>query len=325
MRPSGWAINQRIERYIRRRTPPATPPLRVSRRRLYILPTTSGMLFALLMAVMLLGATNYGNNLAFTLAFWLGSAALVSMHRAHRNLAGLELRQVSVSPAFAGQTLCYRLTFQSRARLARRHLAVFDLAGAATTPIEADRHITVSADRPHIVACHTTAVQRGYQRCPRWRIESRYPMGLFCAWTHMAPDVSALVYPAPAGSPTLPRTAGQQSGPMPRAAQGGEDFIAHRRYQTGDSLRHIDWKASARSGQWLVTEHADTCQPAYWFDYEALAGQACETRLSQLALWVVNAEAAGQRYALVLPRQRIGPDSGRRHYHACLTALALFA
>ena len=49
-------------RFIERRNPPRGLPLRVSRRRVYILPTRNGVVFAVLLLVMLLGATNYSNS-----------------------------------------------------------------------------------------------------------------------------------------------------------------------------------------------------------------------------------------------------------------------
>ena len=85
-------------RFIDRRTPVRALPLAVSRRRLYILPTRSGALFAVLLTVMLLGATNYENSLAFALTFWLGAITLVSMHHAHGNLLGVQIITVSAAP-----------------------------------------------------------------------------------------------------------------------------------------------------------------------------------------------------------------------------------
>lgn len=315
---------RRIERYIRRRTPPTDPPLHVSRRRLYILPTASGALFSLLLIVMVLGATNYSNNLAFALTFWLGATALVTMHRTHRNLAGLGLIDVSVAAAFAGRTLHYRVTLASQARIARRSLLLSPMSQSPLSAAQVATRLTVAAATPQTIDLPVPARRRGYQRCPMLRIESRYPMGLFRAWTQLAPATSALVYPQPAGNTAFPAASGNKPGQTPDPARGGDEFVAHRRYRAGDSPRIIDWKASARSTELMVTEHAETRRPAHWFDYHALAGMELEARLSQLALWVVNAEALGQQYGLILPGRRLGPAQGPSHRHACLEALAVY-
>lgn len=271
-----------------------------------------------------LGATNYSNNLAFALTFWLGATALVAMHRSHRNLAGLGLIEVSVAAAFAGRTLNYQVTLASQARIARRSLQLSPMTEPPPSAAQVAARLTVAAAAPQTIDVSVPARRRGYQRCPMLRIESRYPMGLFRAWTQLAPDTSALVYPHPAGNTDFPTAAGDKPGATPDRVRGGDEFVAHRRYRAGDSPRIIDWKASARSTELMVTEHAEVRRPTHWFDYEALAGMELEARLSQLALWVVNAEALGEQYALALPGRCLGPALGPAHRHACLEALAVY-
>ena len=55
----------------------------------------------------------------------------------------------------------------------------------------------------------------------------------------------------------------------------------------------------------------------------ALAG-GTEQRLSQLAKWIVEAEAQGLSYALRLPDAFFDFGHGREQREACLRALALF-
>src|SRR5256885_10961236 len=47
-------------------------------------------------------------------------------------------------------------------------------------------------------------------------------------------------------------------------------------------------------------------------------------RLSQLARWVIEAEAHGERYGVALPGVLLPPDRGPEHRHRCLAALAVF-
>ena len=63
----------------------------LGRRQLYMLPTRHGLLFALVLAVLLLAAINYGNGLAYALTFLLASVAVVSMLHTHRNLHRLRI------------------------------------------------------------------------------------------------------------------------------------------------------------------------------------------------------------------------------------------
>lgn len=308
-----------LDAYIQRRMPVSAPPLTVSRRRLYILPTASGILFAVLLIVMVLGATNYANNLAFALTFWLGAAALVSMHRTHRNLAGLGVAQISATPVFVGQPIGFRVVLASQARAPRHAVQVSSREAMNTSdPID------IRPDAPVTVELQVSAARRGYQRCPVLRMETVYPMGLFRAWTQLRPDASALVYPHPAGDAAWPVEPGCKTGQAAHPRSGSEEFVAHRRYLPGDSPRRIDWKASARSDSLLITQHAEARTPTHWFDIDALVGMDTETRLSQLALWVLNAADAGHHYGLRLPLHTLGPASGSAHRDACLRVLAIY-
>ena len=49
-----------------------------------------------------------------------------------------------------------------------------------------------------------------------------------------------------------------------------------------------------------------------------------EEKLSQLALWVIEAERARRPYGLGLPHTQIPPTLGQSHFHQCLRALSLF-
>lgn len=316
---SGLLARVRVARarFIDRRAPIAALPLTVSRRRLYILPTGSGALFGLLLVVMLLGATNYENSLAFALTFWLAAIALVSMHHAHANLVGVQVTQASAAPVFAGDLMHFTISlYHNRAR-ARRALRV---SAAGDT---ADTRIDIAPGETQSITLSCATDRRGRCRCPRLRIESIYPIGLFRAWSWLQPDVQALVYPRNVGHDHLPARAGDEQPAQPQRARGHGDFLGHRPYLHGDSPRHIDWKASARTDDLLMRDYAEQRSHTLWLDEALAGGNDRETRLSQLTHWVLRADRAGLNYGLRLAKQRIGPDSGPSHRLACLRALAL--
>ncbi|MES1945829.1 hypothetical protein C84B14_00730 [Salinisphaera sp. C84B14] len=304
-------------RFIERRNPPRSLPLRVSRRRVYILPTRNGVVFAVLLLVMLLGATNYSNSLAFALTFWLAAVALVSMHHAHANLVGLRLQAIHASPVFAGDTLAFELSLEATGGRRRRALRVSADGRGATGQID------IGPGESRMVTIEQVTDARGRCPCPRLRIESIYPVGLFRAWTWLQPNTQVLVYPRCAGHDRLPRGAGDTRSTRQLARRGTDEFLGHRDYVPGDSPRHIDWKASARSDDLRMREYADRQSEAVWLDEDRLGTNDREARLSQLARWVVVAERSGIAYGLQVNAQRLGPDQGPAHRLACLRALAL--
>jgi uncharacterized protein (DUF58 family) len=312
----GRRIGQRLTG--RRRSVNQTPPITLSRRRLYILPTRSGAFFALVLLIMLAGATNYANSLAFALTFWLVAIALVSMHRAHRNLVGLNVVRIRSRPVFAGGVACFDVTFKNEARRPRRALRVTISGRGQHEPVD-----VITGSTVHITFRRAATI-RGFLPCPVLQVESRYPLGLFRVWSRIVPRAEALVYPRPAGCAQLPEGADSARAGIAAARRGGDEFFAHRRYRPGDAPRHIDWKASARSEVLMVREYAAGRAPARWFDYHSLSGLTVEARLSQLALWVERAAGANRTYGLRLPGLALGPDHGELHRRACLKALALF-
>ncbi len=73
-------------------------PLRLTARRVYIVPTAAGWTFALLVAVIFIAGMNYGNGLALLFAFWLAGFAFVAMVQTQRGLAGTVLEAVRGEP-----------------------------------------------------------------------------------------------------------------------------------------------------------------------------------------------------------------------------------
>ena len=95
-----------------------------------------------------------------------------------------------------------------------------------------------------------------------------------------------------------------------------------RPYVLGDSLSRVAWKRYGR-GELLLKQFAGEGAPQLLLDFAAIPG-GTEQRLSQLAQWIVEAEAQGLSYALRLQQQYFDFGHGREQREACLRALALF-
>lgn len=103
-------IRRRTVAWIARRSPRQPGPIRLHRRRIFILPTRGGAYFGALVFVMLLGAMNYSNSLGFVLTFLLAGMSLVCMHHTHRNLLDLRIHGQPPEPAFAGGRAQFPIT-----------------------------------------------------------------------------------------------------------------------------------------------------------------------------------------------------------------------
>ena len=173
------------------------------------------------------------------------------------------------------------------------------------------------------------APRRGWLPLGRVMLETRFPVGLFRAWSYVEPDSRCLVYPRPAASALPPLAPSAQAGGARAHAQGSDDFSGLRAYQPADSPRHVAWKSvarsdtqHARSDDMLTKQFAGDAVAELWLDLPPSLG--LEQRLSRLTGWVLAAERAGARYALRLPGAQIEPGRGEAHRAACLEALALY-
>ncbi|MBN8481760.1 MAG: DUF58 domain-containing protein [Xanthomonadales bacterium] len=291
---------------------PERLPIALHRRRIYVLPSAFGVAFAVLLAVMLLGALNYANNPALLLTCVLAAAAWMSLFAGFRTLAGLELEHLEGDACHAGDGLGLRLAFVGGAR-ARAHLQLRLGEAHAAFAVPAGETVRVELRIP--------TRRRGWMAPGRLKLWTTQPLGLFTVWSWLHPDASVLIYPAiEQPAPPLPQAAG---GLGQRQLAGGDEYAGLRDYRHGDPLRRIAWKASARLDALRVREDEVVVGHALSFDYDAIGGLDHEARIRRLTAWVIAAESAAQNYTLVTPQESIGPGLGSHHRHACLRALAL--
>jgi uncharacterized protein (DUF58 family) len=157
-------------------------------------------------------------------------------------------------------------------------------------------------------------------------LETRFPLGVFRAWSYVEPEARCLVYPRPERS-SLPHTsANSTAGSQRHQAPGNEDFSSLRGYQRSDSPRHVAWKAVARADEMMTKQFSGEAAAELWLDWSLLpAALGVEQRLSRLAGWVLAAERAGNHYGIRLPGVEIALGRGDAHRAACLQALALYS
>jgi uncharacterized protein (DUF58 family) len=168
--------------------------------------------------------------------------------------------------------------------------------------------------------------QRGLHPVPTLHVETRFPLGLFRAWTVWRPAARALAWPAPERPavplPAAPASAGDSAAQ--RRAEGGE-FDGVRSYRRGDALKHIVWKKVAKGGDLVSRDQAGSVQRELWLDWQLAQVNGNEPRLSRLTAWVLAADAAGIAHGLRLPGVELAPGCGHAHRRASLDALALWA
>ena len=296
-------------------------PLRLTQRRIYILPTRAGLLFAVMLLAMLTGAINYNLALGHALVFLLFGLAMSGLVHTFRNLHGLSISPGRCAPCYAGEQALFPLILSNDSERPRPALAL--IARGMVIPATCD----LPPGEVQSVPIGLPAAQRGWLPLPRVRLETTYPLGLFVAWSYLQPEMRCLIYPRPELTPLPPETAVDAAGEY-QGDLGQEDFSGFRQRQPADPLRHVAWKASARNGgqgPLLVKLFSGGAASELRLDWLATPWHApTETRIAVLAGWVVQAAAERRRFSLHLPAQEIPAGEGDAQLHRCLEALALF-
>src|SRR5438067_13055552 len=104
----------RIANWIYGFTPPERGTVTLVHRRVYIVPTQLGWLFALTLAILLVGSINYALSLGFALTFLLAGMGLAGMVHTARNLARMAISVGRAEPIFVGEAAQFRVYLDAR-------------------------------------------------------------------------------------------------------------------------------------------------------------------------------------------------------------------
>ena len=268
-------------------------------------PTKSfgGLLFVL--AAMWYAASSQNSAAAYLLLFALTAVSLVSITHTLINLAGMTIT----------------LEIMNRSRATRHGINVAP-SGSGRERKRVDR---IPAGKAARVTLRFPAQQRGEHKIGTLCLTSVYPLGFVRVLKPFATSQTYVVYPKPAGELQLPLSRASLPHSRSQADIGeGDDFAGVRAYVPGEPQRHIDWKAAARGQPLMTKQFTAEAQGFVYLDFSALRFTDVEARLSQLALWVIEAERARRPYGLRLPGTEIPPAVGESHFHQCLRALSRF-
>jgi uncharacterized protein (DUF58 family) len=317
------ALRRRINDWLESRLPPSDT-CTLTQRNIYILPTQAGWSFGAMLLVMLIGSINYQLNLGYVLTFLLAGCAGVSMHMTHATLKGLTLRLRPMAPVFAREPAQVEVVLTSPG--SRRHgigISFFDtrrfglIQGFTDVPAHGSESARLSM----------VPERRGRHRVPTITVETRFPLGLFRAWSVWRPAGEVIAWPRPeTPAAPLPLSHPQATeGHHQRRSSGGE-FDGVRGWRRGDSMRQVVWKKVARTGELVSRDSTSSVSRELWLDWTAaqVAGGGLEERLSRLTAWILAAEQAGQPWGLHLPQRDIAPAIGDAHRLAALERLALW-
>jgi len=290
----------------------------IGAKKIYILPTRFGLMFAALVLAMLVGSINYANNLGYLLTFFLASIGILAIYQTWYNLLNLEITFLPVKPVHAGQAFQLEAKMTNRLDRPRGAIQLYSESGKAVT----SHDIRADSITNFRVTFITSA--RGWYSVNDLVLSTQYPLGLFRAWVYLKTDIKVLVYAKPALQWDVPRTAIYALSAQGSKGIGSDDFVSHRNYRHTDSPKQIDWKIFAREKGLMTKQFGGDRNEQLWLSLDLLPDEPLETTLSMLTRAVIDAANEGVEYGLRLPNQEIPLGQGIQHQTDCLRALALF-
>ena len=223
--------------------------------------TRAGLGFSLLVSIVGGLAFLSGNNVLFLLLGCLLATLLVSGFISRLSLAGLELD----------------FLFPEHISARRKIPALLKLKNDKTWMPSFAIHLEGTPDSVFsskiyfpVLASGTTAqeavevefARRGQHRQNSFRLRSRFPFGLTERHVQVTLRREALVYPCLDPRPGLRRLFERIQGEIEAHVRGrGHDFYRIRPYLPSESARHLDWKATAHTGELQVREFAREQDP----------------------------------------------------------------
>jgi uncharacterized protein (DUF58 family) len=329
--------------------PPLARSARVEVRRFDfpIEVTSGGAIFVLILVVVGFAAWNTGNNLLFMIFSLLASSLFVGGIAARASLRDLIVSARFPDHIFAGEAAPVIVTLRN----AKRALPSFSILVEARGPNAAKsktrrrlgarfvkRPLAYFTYIPRCAAAEQRVEQlfeiRGHVLINGFELSTRFPFGFFRFRRRLrARDVDIVVYPKPELIGDELHLLPTYAGRMASVRRGvGQDLFSLRDYQPQDDLRHIDWKATARSRNLTVREFTaeDERRITIVLDTRDLSEADSQNFAARFEAGIVQAASLLKHFVdeRAEVRLMLGDDLGRygsglKHLYDCLRRLAL--
>ena len=320
----------------------------VAGRGLPIEVTTGGVIFVVILVIVALAAWNTGNNLLFMVFSIMLSTIFVSWAAARAALRDLTVSARFPDHIFAGEPAEVIVTVRNAKRLLPSFSILVEMRGSFDRPgVSVKKRRRASSRKiilgyfiyvPHGAAAEQSLEQvfprRGHVRVNGFEISTRFPFGFFRHRRRLgARDVDIVVYPKPEPVADELNLLPLHTGQTPSFRRGaGHDLLLLRDYQPRDDLRHIDWKATARSRHLTVREFTAEDERRITIVLDTRLTDDIdeenfrirfESGVTQTASLVRHFIDERAEVCLVTGMERGSFGTGLEHLYACLRRLAL--
>jgi uncharacterized repeat protein (TIGR01451 family) len=213
-------------------------------------------------------------------------------------------KELTAENVLTGETVKTTLEVTNKGKEKINFLEVYDRLPAELALVEGTNHLVLSLDPGENVAFtyETLCAERGKYTIGPVYLRTRDPLGF--NFTEDTKQVTSTLYVLPfiekLNSTDLPfKRTGQWPGLIHSSRKGeGTEFYGIRDYMSSDELRKVEWKASARLGKLMTTEHESDRSTDIVIILDARTGSDAED--SSKILLECGIRAAGSLASLLL-------------------------
>lgn len=232
-----------------------------------------GLLFTLTCVLVALAAFSSANNLLFLILAAMLSTLMISGFVSRLSLTGLALDFLLPEHICARRKVIGRIVIQNE----KRWMSSFSihLAGYGQNSISAPLYFPVIPGGALIEqAVELYFDRRGSYRENSFRFSTRFPFGFAERRINVLVRREVLVYPAVDPQPGFDSLLISLTGEIESLYRGqGSDFYRIRPYEALETARHVDWKATAHTGDLQVREFAREQELSVSFFLDLDAGE----------------------------------------------------
>jgi len=222
--------------------------------------TREGMVYVAGVFVVALAALNTGNNLLFLILASLLAGIIVSGVVSRMVLAGVELELELPEHIFARQPVTATVVLRNE----KQTLPSFSLRVVGDKKKALQQVLTRPVFFPYLPRRQVVRQKvelefprRGVYRQDAFGIQTKFPFGFLQKTRRVESKLEVVVYPRVEPTEEFYEILPLLTGELESYQRGrGHDLYSIRDYQTTDSARFVDWKASAKTGALKVREFA---------------------------------------------------------------------
>lgn len=277
----------------------------------------SGTIFIGVTLFMGIAAANTGNNLIYVIVSAMLSVMLASGVASIINIRKLRLRAVPPPEVYAGKRSWVRLIIHRDITLPSFLLRVNCGEGEAFVPLV--------WKTPAEVEVPVTFPERGMVDSLRVKVSSDFPLGTFEREIWFEVPINLVVFPSELPSEIKLGDDRKKSGGerwVDLSERGYEEIKDIREY-SGEPIKLIHWKLTAKKDQLLVKEMSSIEDRPFVIKLDELEGDV-EARLSKATFLVNRLMNKGYSVGLLLNGKLIPPARGEQQRLNLLKELALY-